>query len=74
MSPFVKVAATIGVVWLVALGVITIVYLTGYKHYPGSGRNEYHTAAYIGQIAIATGVAIVAIVIAAVWAGRKPAS
>lgn len=74
MSPFAKVAATIGALWLAAGAIATIVYFTSIEHHvetTGQPFEVRHTSAYVGQLVAITVVAIVALIIAAVWARRN---
>src|SRR5262249_31920871 len=74
VSPFGKLALTIGALWLAAVAVAPVVYPTT----PRRGREitgetfaQYHTTAYVGQLVTITVLALVALVVAGIWAGRK---
>jgi hypothetical protein len=92
VTPFGKVAATIGVVWLAGIAIATVWFVanidrhtqtvTDYFRPDGSayepGTYPSHTihvttypAGYVTVLVVGTVVAVVALVIARVWAERK---
>lgn len=83
MTPFAKVAATIGAAWIAVVAVATVWLITSRHstgwHYSGKPPHAddiideygYYTGDYVAVLIVATVLAAVAVAVAYVWAGKR---